>query len=242
MSFPISQFYPLLLVLWGIVFWCRSRVFRATLLISLGLHAVFLVRLSGWGIDRAQPEEVISFTFVQGGDETGRTPSEEKIGPSPEVPDIAPQTLPKDSEAEREKNSTDTEKVAPPEESRVEPDLPRMDDRSLLDFSAHPLAESYRRQLQRLIAQYQEAPPEVLKEGFEGRVKVWFNLSHDGTLNQPVFVDAKIRSSHDTVNRAAIDSVRGAAKHFPPFPNEVKRAEIWFHVYVDYSNVRFPGD
>lgn len=242
MSFPISQFYPLLLVVWGIVFWCRSKVFRATLLISLGLHAVFLVRVSEWGIDRAQPEKIISFTFVQGGDETEKAPSQEKIGPSPEVPDIARETPPKDSEAEREKNSPEKEKVAPPEDSRVERDLPRIEDRSLLDFSAHPLAESYRRQLQRLIAQYQKVSPEVLKEGFEGRVKVWFNLSREGTLNQPVFVDAKIRSSHDVVNRAAIESVAAAAKHFPPFPKGVKRAEIWFHVYVDYSNVRFPGD
>ena len=242
MTFPISQFYPLLLVLWAVLFWCRSKVFRATLLISLVLHAVFLVRVGGWGGSDSQPQEVISFTFVQGGDETEKRSKRERIGPSPKLPDPLQQTPLEDSEVSREAPSPDEKEPTPPKDSRVEDDLPRNEDTSLLDFSAHPLAESYRLQLQRLIAQYQRTPPEILKGSFEGRVKVWFNVSRDGTLNQPVFVDAKVRSSHDVVNRAARESVIAAAEHFPPFPVRVKRTEIWFYVYVDYSNVRFPGD
>jgi len=242
MTFPISQFYPLLLVLWAILFWCRSKVFRATLLISLVLHAVFLVRVGGWGGSDAEPQEVISFTFVQGGEEADKRSAEEKIGPSPKLPDTPQQTPLEDSEASHEAPSPDEEEPTPPKDARVEDDLPRIEDTSLLDFSAHPLAESYRLQLQRLIAQYQKTPPEILKESFEGRVKVWFNVSRDGTLNQPVFVDAKVRSSHELVNRAARESVIAAAEHFPSFPPRVKRDEIWFYVYVDYSNVRFPGD
>ncbi len=242
MNCPISQFYPLLLVLWAIVFWSKSNVFRATLLISLGLHAVFFVRVSGWGVNRAQSEEIIPFTFVQGEDETEKPPEENRIGTAPEVPDRTQETTPSDSEPEREERLPDEEKPAVPKDPRVERDLPKIEDTSLLDFSAHPLAESYRRQLQRVIARYQKTPPEILQQGFEGRVKVWFNLSRDGKLNEPVFVDAKIRSSHESVNQAAIESVMAAASDFPPFPEGVTRPEIWFYIYVDYSNVTFFGD
>jgi len=238
MSFPISQFYPLLLVLWAIVFWSKSRVFRVTLLIALALHTVFLIRVSGWGTDGPKPEELISFAFIQGGDEAEKAPPQEGIGLSPGTTETAQETPVKDSEA----RSPAEEEAVRPKESLVEPDLPRIEDRSLLDFSAHPLAESYRRQLQRLIARYQKTTPEILKQGFEGRVKVWFNLSRDGKLNLPAFVDANIRSSHESVNQAAMESVIAAAEHFPPFPERIKRAEIWFYVYVDFSNVRFSGD
>jgi hypothetical protein len=57
-----------------------------------------------------------------------------------------------------------------------------------------------------------------------------------------VFADRKVRSSHQSVNQAAVESVIGAAGQFPPFPDGIERADIWFHVYLDFSNVRFPGD
>ena len=242
MTCPISQFYPLLLVLWAIAFWCRSKVFRATLLISLALHTVFLVRVSGWGRDGKRPERVISFTFVQGGDEAEKPPPQEKISLSAQPSEAVKETPGRDSQADREDRPTAEQKPPEPEDARLERDLPKIEDISLLDLSAHPLAESYRRRLQQVIDRYQKTPPEILKQGFEGRVRVWFNLSRDGTLNPPVFVDRKIRSSHSIVNQAARESVIAAAKHFPPFPQGVNRAEIWFYIHVDYGNVRFSGD
>jgi outer membrane biosynthesis protein TonB len=225
------------------VFWSRSRVFRATLLISLGLHAIFLVQVKGRGTDGAGREEILSFTFVQGGEATEKRLPEERVGTAPGLSEAPEETPAEASEADRKGASSPVdEKPTPQESPRVDKELPRIEDASLLDFSAHPLAESYRRQLQRLIRQYQTKPPEELKEGFEGRVKVWFNVSREGKLNPPVFVDGKVRSSREMVNKAAMDSVVAAAAHFPPFPEGVKRAEIWFYVHVDFGSVRYSGD
>ena len=239
MSFPISQIYPLLLAVWGIIFWSRSNVFRSALLISLAFHAIFLVRVTGWRTRHTQPERIISFTFVQGGEVSDRSPSERSIGSLPELSPVPRQISARDSEAEQKASAPPEETLRKPTAQRIEKDLPRIEDLSLLDSSADPLAEDYRRELQRLIHRFQKTPPEILERGLEARVKVWFNLSRDGKLNQPIFVDPKIRSSYDTVNRAAIDSVVAAAEHFPPLPGHVNRAEIWFYVYVDYANVTF---
>jgi hypothetical protein len=245
MSFPISQLYPLLLVLWVLMFWCRSRVLRTAMFISLGLHAIFLVRINNWGINETNPERIISFTFVQGGDEREQAEGK-KIGLSTNVSPIA-QSSPWDHSikgpiANDQNPSTAREKSPLPEPLRVEKELPKIEDKSLIDFSADPLAESYRRELQKLIARHQKIPAEVLAGGMEARVKVWFNLSRDGKLNPPVFVDPKIRSSRDFINKAGEESVLSAAQHFPPFPEHIHRAEIWFFVYLDYSNVRFRED
>jgi hypothetical protein len=242
MTVPISQFYPLLLVVWAVLFWCKSRVFRVTLLVSLALHAVFLVRLSGWGTGSPRREPIVSFTFVQGGEEPQKAPPREEIGLSPALTEVEREAARRDSKAVPESRPEGEERPTPPQESRVEKDLPPIKDPSLLTSPPDPLAESYRRQLQRLIARHQKTTPELLERGFEGRVQVWFNLSRDGKLNPPVFADARIRSSRDSVNRAAVDTVMAAAEHFPPFPAGVNRAEIWFHVFVDFSNVRFSED
>jgi len=240
MSLPISQFYPLLLVLWAMLFWSRSNVFRATLLISLALHSIFFVRVGGLRTPDEKPDQILSFTFVQGVDETPPFRGEEKVGLPAEISE--PTQRPALKEPGEERPAQPDKKRTPPTGQRVEKDLPRIEDISLLDFSANPLAESYRRYLQQLIRLYQRTPPELHEMGFEGRVKVWFNLSRDGKLNPPIFVDPKIRSSHDTVNEAAIDSVVAASQHFPPLPKHVNRAEMWFYVYVDFTNVRFSGD
>lgn len=242
MSWPISQFYPLLLVLWGVAFWCRSRVFRFALLISLAFHSIFFVRVSGWGRKVVEPERIISFTFVQGAEEAEKPSPRDKTALPRGLPAALQQTPPGSSDHGREEASGADESAPKPLSRRVETGLPRIDDESLLEVSPHPLAEDYRRELQRLIERYQKTPPEILEQGLEARVKVWFNLSRDGRLNQPVFVDPKIRSSHETVNRAAVDSVVGAADHFPPLPEHINRAEMWFYVYVDFSNVRFRND
>jgi hypothetical protein len=235
MSFPISHLYPLFLVLWVIVFWSRSNVFRSALLISLAFHAIFLVRVSGLGAKKVQPERIISFTFVQGGQGRDESSSERPVGPSPQPSPIAKETAVEDSEAEQESPVPPQEALPRPVAQRIEKNLPRIEDASLLDFSADPLAEDYRRALQRLIQRYQQTPPEIFQRGVEARVKVWFNLSRDGKLNQPIFVDPKIRSSDDIVNKAAIDSVVAAAEHFPPLPRHINRPEMWFYVYVDYG-------
>ena len=129
-----------------------------------------------------------------------------------------------------------------PEPPRVIEGLPKIEDVSLLDPNANPAAESYRLELQRVIRVFQKAPADILEQGVEARVRVWFNLSREGTLNQPIFLDSTVRSSNETVNRAAVDSVVAASEHFPPFPENVSRAEIWFHVDVDFGPSRFPGD
>ena len=235
MSFPISQLYPLLLVLWGILFWCRSKVFRVTILASIALHAIFLVRVSGSRSRQPEPERIISFTFVQGGEEPSETPAPESLAPPPEpstVREPAPSGTPQSDNGE----SSDVDKNAPqPQGPPIQKDLPRIDDPSLIDFSAHPLAESYRLELHRLIRRYRAATPEILATGTEARAKVWFNVSRDGKLNQPVFVDPRIRSSDDSLNRAAVDTVIAAAAYFPAFPPNVTQPELWFHVDVDFS-------
>ncbi len=239
MHFPISQLYPVLLVFWGILFWSRSKVFRIALLISLCVHGVFLIRVSGRQTGGKEPERIVAFTFFQGAGES-EPRSANRTGISTPAPPPVPEAAP------REDSKTDTESppqleqnVPEPAPPRVEEGLPRIEDSSLIDFSAHPEAEDYRRELQRLIRVYQKTPPEILQQGLEARVKVWFNLSRDGKLNQPIFVDLQIRSSNDVVNRVAVDSIVAAADHFPPFPERVNRAELWFYVYVDFANVTF---
>jgi outer membrane biosynthesis protein TonB len=234
MSFPISQLYPLLLILWGILFWCRSKVFRATILASIALHAIFLVRVTGWGSKQPEPERIISFTFVQGGENPSENPAPENLSPPPE-PSTAREPAPSGTSQSDNGESSDVEKNArEPQGPPIQKDLPRIDDPSLIDFSAHPLAESYRSELRRLIRRYRAATPEILAKGAEARVRVWFNLSRDGKLNR-VFVDSRIRSSDDSLNRAAVDSVIAAAAHFPAFPRNVTQPELWFDVDLDFS-------
>jgi len=240
MSIPISQFYPVLIVLWGILLWARSKVFRTTILISFCLHGVFLVKLGARGVKEVERERIISFTFVQGAEEAEKAPTPEGINPLPEPLPEAEPPAPEETDEEPEEPSPPEEKT--PEPPRVVEGLPKIEDAALIDFSANAEAESYRLELQRVIAVYQKTPAEVFEQGVEARVRVWFNLSRDGTLNEPVVIDPKIRSSHDMVNKAAADSVIAAAGHFPPFPENVDRAEIWFHIDVDFTNVRFPGD
>lgn len=239
MSFPIGQFYPVLIVLWAILLWTQSRVFRATLLISLCLHVVFLVRIGARETKEVEPERVISFTFVQGAEETEKPPSPEGIKPLPE--NLQKPESPKPKETEETPEEPPREETIP-EPPRVIEGLPRIEDASLLDPGANPAAESYRLELQRLIRAYQKAPAEIFEQGVEARVRVWFNLSRDATLNQPIFLDSTVRSSNETVNRAAVDSVVAASEHFPPFPENVTRPEIWFHVDVDFGPSKFPGD
>lgn len=239
MTFPIGQFYPVLIVLWAILLWTRSGVFRTTLLISLCLHVVFLVKIGAREAKKVEPERIISFSFVQGVEETEKRPTPEGLNPIPE-------NL-QQPEASPVKETEETPEEPPPEEKVPQPTrgvagLPNIEDASLLDPNANPAAESYRLELQRLIRAYQKAPAEIFEQAVEARVRVWFNLSRDATLNPPVFLDATVRSSNEIVNRAAVDSVVAASEHFPPFPENVTRAEIWFHVDVDFGPSRFPGD
>jgi outer membrane biosynthesis protein TonB len=239
MTVPIGQFYPVLIVLWAILLWTRSRVFRTTLLISLCLHVVFLVRIGAREAKEVERERVISFTFVQGAEETERPPTPEGINRLPEnlqKPEASP---PKETEETPEEPPHEEKMPEPP---RVVEGLPKIEDASLLDPNANPAAESYRLELQRVIRVFQKAPADILEQGVEARVRVWFNLSREGTLNQPIFLDSTVRSSNETVNRAAVDSVVAASEHFPPFPENVIRPEIWFHVDVDFGLSRFPGD
>lgn len=239
MSVPIGQFYPVLIVLWAILLWTRSRVFRTTLVISLCLHFVFLVRIGAREMKEEKRERIISFTFIQGAEKTEKPPTPEGINPLPEnlqKPEASP---PKETK-ETPEESPPVEKM--PEPPRVIEGLPKIEDASLLDLNANPEAESYRLELQRVIRVYQKTPPAVLEQGVEARVRVWFNLSREGTLNQPIFLDSTVQSSNETVNRAAVDSVVAASEHFPPFPEDVTRSEIWFHVDVDFGPSRFPGD
>ena len=242
MTIPISQFYPLLLALWAMVFWCKSRVFRTTLLISLALHAVFLVRVIGWGRSDATREEILVFTFVQGGEEEQKGSSEEGIGLSPGRSTTERDAAQQVSQPDREAPEEPEKEPPPPEKTPVEEELPPLEDTSLLDASASPLAESYRKQLQSLVRRHRKPTPPDLEEDFEARVRIWFNLSSDGTLNPSAFVDTRIRSSHGSVNQAALGSVIAAAEHFPSFPKGIDRAEMWFHIDVDFGPVRFPGD
>ncbi len=239
MSVPIGQFYPVLIVLWAILLWTRSRVFRTTLLISLCLHVVFLVRTGARETKEVERERIISFTFIQGAEEAEKRTSPKGVSPLPENLQKPEASAPKEAE-ETPEESPHEEKM--PEPPRVVEGLPKIEDVSLLDPNANPEAESYRLELQRLIRVYQKTPPAVLEQGVEARVRVWFNLSREGTSNQPIFLDSTVRSSNETVNRAAVDSVVAASEHFPPFPGNVSRAEIWFHVDVDFGPSRFPGD
>lgn len=239
MTFPIGQFYPVLIVLWAIMLWTQSKVFRTTLLISLCLHVVFLVRMGARETKEVEPERIISFTFVQGAEEMEVPPTPEGLNPIPENLQ-QPETSPvKETEETPEKPPREEKMPQPP---RVVEELPKIEDASLLDPNANPAAESYRLELQRLIRAYQKAPAEILEQGVEARARVWFNLSRDATLNPPIFLDATVRSSNEIVNRAAVDSVVAASEHFPPFPENVTRPEIWFHVDVDFGPSKFPGD
>jgi outer membrane biosynthesis protein TonB len=240
MYVPIGQLYPVLIVLWGMLLWARSKVFRATILISFCLHGIFLVRIGAREAKETERERIISFTFVQGAEQTEKPPAPEGINPLSEPRPEAEPPTPKETEEEPEEPSPPEEKM--PEPPRAIEGLPKIEDSSLIDFSANPEAKSYRDELIRLIRVYQKAPPEVLVQGVEARVRIHFNVSRDGTLNLPVVIDPKIRSSRDIVNGAAVDSVVAAAEHFPPFPENVDKAELWFHVDVDFGPSRFPGD
>jgi outer membrane biosynthesis protein TonB len=214
-------------------------VFRTTLLISLCLHVVFLVRIGARETKEVERERIISFTFVQGVEEMERPPTPEGINPLPE--DLEkPEASPTKETEEPPEEPPREEKM--PETPRVIEGLPKIEDASLLDPNANPDAESYRLELQRLIRAYQKAPAEIFEQGVEARVRIWFNLSRDATLNQPIFLDTTVHSSNEIVNRAAVDSVIAASEHFPPFPENVTRPEIWFHVDVDFGPSKFPGD
>jgi len=214
-------------VTWTVLLWSTQRPFRIFLGVSVALHAVLFI--IPFAATRSTPGEtpgllVVPFTIIQGTDE-----------PAPDEPVVEPPDEEPSDDTIRIERKQATE---PAEESLpVDPGLPEIGNLTWFKFDDHPQAASYRKELQRVIQRHFEVPPELDERGYEGRLKVWLNLSRDGRLNY-FFLDPRMRSQEWEINRLTEENIKKITDKFPPFPEGVKDYDVSFYVIIDYRNLR----
>ena len=224
------------IVTWTVLLWSRQRVLRTFLVISAAFHGVLLAIPLATG--RSAPDEhaaprLIPYTIIQGADAPTAETAELELPdeqPPTDTIDLAHKPLADPLEDD------ETQADSPPP-AAVDANLPRIEHTAWFAFDDHPGAVSYRRELQRLIQRHFEVPKELDERGYEGRLKVWLNLSHDGTLNY-AFLDPHMRSEDDEINRLTEQNLKKMADKFPPFPEGVKDYDVNFFVIIDYRNLR----
>lgn len=233
-----------LLLLLGIIaaifFTTQNKSLRTSLLISVGFHALLFIKFFSAIPDftTSVHNDVIDFTFIAGPVEIA----------SKTRPDFSSSTSVTDGVKLFRNNTTvqqaelDEKKIKKPAPDSSLPKtadkhMPPLENIKWFDFGEHPRGASYRKKLQRLVEEYKVVPKEIMAKGWEANIKVWFNLSRNGTLNH-VFIDKQFKSSYNLINQASIRSLHKAAQHFPPLPKGVKNTDVWFYVTLDYTRVK----
>lgn len=214
-------------VTWTVLLWSSQRPLRIFLGVSVALHAVLFI--IPFATTRSTPAEtagllIVPLTIIQGTDEPA------PVEPTVEPPDEEPSD--DTVHIEEEQATEPVEETLP-----VDPGLPEIKDLTWFTFDEHPRAASYRKELQRTIQRHFEVPRELDERGYEGRLKVWLNLSRDGRLNY-FFLDPKVRSREWEINRLTEENIKKICKEFPPFPEGVKDYDVSFYVIIDYRNLR----
>lgn len=227
--------------MWTIVFWSGQRFLKIFLGVSVALHALLFVIPFATG--KSTPHEaaaplIIPYTICQGADEPTtdiaeiELPDEELDGDTIGLAhEPAAELLDEDALA------LDPKRDKPEPADAVVADLPKITNITWFDFGKHPGAASYRKELQRTIQRLFEVPDELEERGYEGRLKVWLNLARDGRLIYS-FLDPRMRSEDEAVNRLTEANIKKIADKFPPFPEGVKDYDVRFFVIIDYRNLR----
>ncbi len=230
----------MLITVWAIFFWSTDKFFRIFLFVSLAIHSVFLIQIGKGKLPfrRRNDLRILSYTFIQGALEEDATVS--TVGNKSHhssVREIAMEKNPSAASVDEDIIDSETEEETEKPNIPVDAELPKIEPPTWFDFNAHPEGESYRRELQKIINQNLSIPDEILENGYEGKVKLWLNLTRDGKLSY-FFLDPKYRSENDVVNKASIESVEKSSQYFPPLPEGVKDYDVLFYVILDFTNLK----
>jgi len=239
MLLMIVALAALLGVVAAIWFATPEKSLRISLAVSVALHGVMFIKFFSPSLSYSAPvhDEVFDFTFIPAWTESAVDDQPQLASVDSVVGGIkvrGGESRPRPA-AEEKKEIEQPVKNPPPEQ--IKKDLPPLEEIKWFDFSKHPLGRSYRKKIHQLVHAHQVVPEEIDKKGWEAKIKVWFNLSRNGELNA-VYVDKHFGSSYDIINQASVQSVRNASKYFPPLPEGVKEADVWFNVVLDYTRIR----
>ncbi len=230
----------MLITVWAIFFWSNDKFFRIFLFISLAIHSVFLIQIGKEKLPFKKRDDlqILSYTFIQGALEEDSTASTIENRPHhSSVKEIAIEKNLSTTSVDESTIDSETEEETERPNIPVDAELPKIESKTWFDFNTHAEGESYRRELQKIINQNLLIPDEILKNGYEGKVKLWLNLTRDGKLSY-FFLDAKYRSENDIVNKASIESVEKSSQYFPPLPEGVKDYDVLFYVILDFTNLK----
>lgn len=218
----------------------KEKPVRNSLLISVGLHAVLFIRFFSGAESFSTPThyDAIDFTFIPTFQEAvpQRSPQSTQVASVTDGVKLYGGDVSSISEKPVEEKVIEQKPDNQPSKTKDDK-LPPLEDIKWFDFDEHPQGASYRRKLHRLVNEHQVVPKEIMEKGWDARIRVWFNLSPDGKLNK-VFVDRYFKSEYGLINKASMDSVRTAARFFPPLPKGVRNADVWFEVTLDYTRFR----
>ncbi len=229
-----------LTVLWCVIYWTRDRLFRVVLIVSVGLHALAAIPLSGIYDDgpgsMSGGTRVIQYEFIQGAPEKDPSVIDEKTEDKPpleeelSIPDLKKTS----AEADLPLDEKPDEEVRREIPGTVEKGLPRIEQKALVSFKMHPERESYRKELKRLIKENIEVPEQLLRDGHRGRQLVFFKLTREGELIA-LFIDETSISPNPMVNATSLNNIRRISVMFPPLPGGVLEREVWFKVNINYK-------
>ena len=229
----------LLGVVAAIWYYTHEKSLRISLAVSVAIHAVLFIKSFSASESFSAPvlDEVLNFTFIPARAESAQNDAVQTAS----IDSVAGGMKIQRGKTRRRKAAEvkkDVEQPANnPEAKRTEKKLKPLEKIEWFDFNKHPLGASYRKRIHQLVYAHQVVPEQIEKKGWEAKIKVWFNLSREGKLNT-VYIDKRYASNYDIINQASIQSVRNASKYFPPLPEGVKNADIWFNVTLDFTRIR----
>ncbi|MBN2190601.1 MAG: TonB family protein [bacterium] len=214
----------------------RDRLLLLSLLISISLHFIVLGasptirRLASLG----RKEKYIEVLFYQ---PQAPLPAPKTVA----VPDVSP-AVNVQTEKPRSESISQTvrKKIEQPRTQKKEIDGEQ--DKKTIEKAKKEFApqaamiKKYTLDLDSIVKAYVRLKyPEIAKkQGIEAKVLVVFCLNNKGRLTY-INIPKANKSNLEEFNNAALESIKEASKHFPPFPNGIDQSEIMFSLEVVFE-------
>lgn len=214
----------------------RDRLLVLAFLISVSLHFIVLGasptirRLASLG----KKERYIEVLFYQ--------PQMPLPNPKPiAMPDISPSVNVQTEKPKSESISRNVKKkIEQPKTQKKE--IEKEQDKKTIEKAKKEFApqaeliKKYTLDLDSIVKIYVKLKyPEIAKkQGVEAKVVVVFCLNNKGRLTY-INIPKTNKSNLDEFNKAALESVKEASEHFPPFPNGIDQTEIMFSLEVVFE-------
>ena len=215
-----------------------DRYFKIALLVSLALHAGYVVSSAQFNPgqkdskDKAKQLEITHWQVKEQKIEV--TPVKNSLNISAEEADLR-QVLPtrtcKKYYSDIIKNKTEKtrlEKKQSPREVKKEEKITEFKDLSPKEI---PIFIDYYHTIREKIRRMIVYPYVAKKEFIEGTAYLSFTLGHNGELKQ---VDIEDSSGYQTLDRSASWAVKRASP-FSPFPNGLQQAFLRFNIQISYK-------